>query len=1097
MYTWEHLEKIKGYRIIPDKNTLKTNAFLTFLLRLPADTQVLLDTEDFTDIESQRRDFYAVSPEDGTPFARNTAYLQTLHVDCEIVDSVYRNVGEEIKNECDMGLVDWDVPENVLNSIHAHIRKGFNQKDSFYCDYTLTKDKESRVRRFFGSFKDIDGRSYFISRIADIGDPVAILGELEMEKNRKEILSSLLDDWVYEFNIATGKLTTISGNPAQYGITVEQGIGGSVFTSVKIHPDDKERFIKCCICDVPDGESADTEARMDNNGIYHWISLTTRKLSDSRGKTISIIGKVSDIDERKKQEIELEEKATKDSLTGLLNRNTFREKVTTKLAAKTRPDHSALVIFDIDNFKKINDRYGHLYGDTTILYMSEMLKKYSKPHDCTGRFGGDEFTMYVDEFGTDEELCRMVEEMRESFEKLCKSGKDELRITCSAGIAVYGRDGRTPRELLLNADNALYSVKEGGKNGYAICTDEIKTEFSEEYRATHAEEPIRDTLHMSEEITEFALELLEGSKDLDSAIDLLLSRIGMRFGLSAITIRETQDTRNIELSYKWFDESKTKGIEDKVVVTQAERKYVDRKMRDDGKFIFYADQEPENSPVLKLYRARDIKSIIQYPLVMEEKTFGYIAFLECEKNRRWTDEEEHSFYVVSKIVGNYLSRERAYHAIERKVEKMKSQDEVTSLLKYDKFKEVAAAVLEKSTDFVKYALLSCDIVHFNYFNELYGFRSGDEVLSDLASLVVHHNPRAVAACRDFADNFLILTTYSDEDVLMGNIKNYTKTFTATQADKFLDSNFELCWGVYILPDNKTDVVQAIDNANIARKLLKEKGQAGINKYLPSMKANRLKEIALTRMVDEAIDDDEFLPFFQPKYSLETGKLIGAEALARWEKPNGLVATPEEFIPTLEKTGKIVALDFYIFEAVLRQMRNWKQRGIRLVPVSINLSRHHIKNQGLVAKLVQLVRTYGIDARFIEIEITESAFVEDQESLIKLIKEIKEKGFLISIDDFGKGYSSLSMLTEIEADFVKIDKDFLKDSGSNVAKGMVDSVIKLVKGVGMRVVCEGVETVEQAEMLKDAGCDIGQGFYYSKPVSAVRFEKEFLLTEKTM
>ena len=159
----------------------------------------------------------------------------------------------------------------------------------------------------------------------------------------------------------------------------------------------------------------------------------------------------------------------------------------------------------------------------------------------------------------------------------------------------------------------------------------------------------------------------------------------------------------------------------------------------------------------------------------------------------------------------------------------------------------------------------------------------------------------------------------------------------------------------------------------------------------------------------------------------------------------------------------------------------------MVPVSVNLSRHHIKDEQLVEKLIGLLEVYGIDSSLIEIEITESAFIEDQTALIELMKEIKRRGFGVSIDDFGTGYSSLSMLTELPADIVKLDKEFLKNSDSETTKGMLNNVIRLIKDNHMDVVCEGVEIGEQAEFLAKAGCDIGQGYYFSRPIPVEEFE----------
>ena len=333
-----------------------------------------------------------------------------------------------------------------------------------------------------------------------------------------------------------------------------------------------------------------------------------------------------------------------------------------------------------------------------------------------------------------------------------------------------------------------------------------------------------------------------------------------------------------------------------------------------------------------------------------------------------------------------------------------------------------------------------------------------------------------------------MVTVKDEESLMSNINNYNKSFMTTQNEKYLDSRLELCSGACMITNPEAGIVQALDNANTARKILKEKGRTGVLMFEPSMRDSRMKEIAILHMLEEAIDNSEFRLYLQPKFSLATGKLVGAEGLSRWEKVNGEIVTPGDFIPPLEKSGKIVQLDFYMYEMVLRQQRKWMNLGYPIVPISVNLSRHHIKDERLVEKLVSLSEAYGVDSRLIEIEITEGAFIEDQKALIALMKKIKERGFRVSIDDFGTGYSSLSMLTELSADVVKLDQEFLKHSDSDISKGMINNVIRLIKDNRMEVVCEGVEIEEQVEFLAKSGCDMAQGYYFSRPIPVAEFEK---------
>ncbi len=911
--------------------------------------------------------------------------------------------------------------------------------------------------------------------------------ELELEKEKKEIISSLYNDWIYEYDVKEKKVITISGSGSRYRGTKKES-GQRFLLLDDLHPEDRTKFVECCRGVYGSKESGYMEARIMVDGEYNWISLTTRVLRNRKNEVVSVIGKISDIDAQKKEELRLQAQAMQDSLTGLLNRAAFQEQSEKllELAVRMEGKTPAMLIVDIDKFKQVNDHYGHLYGDTVIVSMADALRTVFGEDAAIGRFGGDEFTVFLLDVDK-EQLEEKIVELREVYAQDIAEAEDGHKVTCSVGASRYGVDGTTVAEMLKSADSALYYIKENGRDSYAICTEIIKKKFTEGSEQVLSEEPKDENRRISAEITEFALELLEGSKDLKSAMNMLLMKIGKRFRLGAVSVREYNNKDIPELTYFWHSMEPAK--ENPLATISVEEC---RRIRNDlgrNQIMEITDIEtlPKEGALYRLYAGVNIRAVYQCPFISEGQIFGYIAYVD-NKVREWTEVEKQSLSLISRIISNYLARELAYEKIARKIELMKSIDEVTGLLKYDKFKEVAQTQLNQSGPEAQYAIVSTDFAHFKYFNEVYGFRSGDEVLKDYASLVAKHNPWAVAACRDYADNFLVMVKVKNAESLMSNITSYNKSFVESQNERYMDSKLELYSGVYIITNPETGIVQALDNANTARKILKEKGDTGVLLFEPAMRVNRMKEIAILHMLEEAIDNSEFCLYLQPKISLETGKLVGAEGLSRWEKANGEIVPPSDFIPPLEKSGKIVQLDFYMFETILRQQKKWKNAGYPVVPISVNLSRYHIKDEHLVEKLIGLLEVYGIDSSLIEIEITESAFIEDQNALIELMREIKRRGFLVSIDDFGTGYSSLSMLTELPADIVKIDKEFLRHSDSATSKGMLNNVIRLIKDNRMDVVCEGVEMSEQADFLAKAGCDIGQGFYFSKPIPVAEFEK---------
>lgn len=241
-------------------------------------------------------------------------------------------------------------------------------------------------------------------------------------------------------------------------------------------------------------------------------------------------------------------------------------------------------------------------------------------------------------------------------------------------------------------------------------------------------------------------------------------------------------------------------------------------------------------------------------------------------------------------------------------------------------------------------------------------------------------------------------------------------------------------------------------------------------------------------MDYALRSGQFKIYLQPKVNMVTSKIYGAEALSRWIHPKEGLRTPDKFIPLFERNGFICKLDMYVYEEVCKMKQRWVGKKYEHIPVSVNMSRMHLKDAEFPHKLKRIADKYNVSIEELEIEVTEGIFVDDMDSMLKALKTIKDYGFLISIDDFGSGFSALNMLKDLEVDTIKIDKEFLRESTDNSrGKRVVKSVISMCRDLKFDVVTEGVETGEQAKFVTSCGCQIAQGFYYSKPVTIPEFE----------
>ena len=284
----------------------------------------------------------------------------------------------------------------------------------------------------------------------------------------------------------------------------------------------------------------------------------------------------------------------------------------------------------------------------------------------------------------------------------------------------------------------------------------------------------------------------------------------------------------------------------------------------------------------------------------------------------------------------------------------------------------------------------------------------------------------------------------------------------------------------------------IDCANIARRRVKGQYGDSIAEYTVELNAQIQKQRQIILEMEQALYTQEFTIVLQPKVNLLTEKVEGAEALVRWYRPNGEGVYPDEFIPLFEQNGFIIRLDLYMFEEICKLIRQWQHGGVRPLPrVSVNISQVTLLSEGLCETLMEIIKGCQVSTKYIELELTESAFSTNMEKAMQVVAKLKQLGFSISLDDFGSGYSSFNMLKDIHVDVIKIDKEFLNhhvltENDIEIIRHIVD-IAKVLK---MKTVIEGVETKEQVDVLREIGCNLAQGYYFAKPLTKEAFEHYF-------
>ena len=411
-------------------------------------------------------------------------------------------------------------------------------------------------------------------------------------------------------------------------------------------------------------------------------------------------------------------------------------------------------------------------------------------------------------------------------------------------------------------------------------------------------------------------------------------------------------------------------------------------------------------------------------------------------------------------------------------------DKITSLTYYDDFVKSLQEEIDKLNDGT-IAIVYEDIKYFKYFNDTYGYKRGDELLKRMATLSIHDRKGVIGGSRVVSDNIVWAVKF--EMGSRGDIYSVIAETTAAR-EKILKEEFDctrirLAVGVYLIDKENKDInpETAVSNANLARKKAKESGSSSVAFFKEEMADNLNHELEIISSIDNAIEMKEFMAYYQPKVSSEDKNVIGAEALVRWKK-DGKFIFPDQFIPAIERSRQIIEVDYYMYKEVFSFIRKRRDAGLKVVPISLNVSRQHMKHLEIIDYVKGLLEEYKIPTEYLEFELTETVCMEDTKNAMQFIDSFHEMGIKVSMDDFGSGFSSLNLLSEMPLDIIKLDRCFLH---SNILqdkeKIVLSNIIRMAQELEMTSLCEGVETQQQSEFLKDIGCDIQQGYYFARPL----------------
>lgn len=804
-----------------------------------------------------------------------------------------------------------------------------------------------------------------------------------------------------------------------------------------------------------------------------------------------LLGWLRDVTAERGKQMEYENRAQRDSMTQLYNHTYGKELINAYLANRTPYSSCGMMVLDVDYFKSVNDNYGHLFGDKVLVQVALLLTGLFRETDIIMRAGGDEFVVLVRDIDHNTLVRRSMEVVKAV--RSMRFEEHDYAPTCSVGVCYLPENasGYNYDQLFQNADWALYRAKEGGRNRYMFCDDLRR--FEKDEMGDENSHPDIDARYFQNDMVATAFEVFEKTNSFDVGIRLLLEIIGIRFQLDRITVIRTDiREQNVGRQYQWCSERAPEVLQTGGDFTKEDFLTLFQSYDEYGTTVLnYDNMEMYSRAATELLMQGGAKTVLYAATYNEGHYTGAISYVVCTEKRFWSRHRRKELGEVTKIIAAYLAKNQVVNVSNASSVIPNEYDHLTGLLSFARFREEVERIIVGGYA-RSYAMVYTDFDNFKYYNQKYGYSMGDELLKEFATYIIGTmtNTESVYFSRVVSDQFILFMPYDWKvpDVEQ-RVKWLNDEFLRQQMQRTPEAKLRIRTGIYRVSSDCLSAAEAIDAANFARKQVRDHSARTVILYNEEMGKRQNFENEMVDGMDTALRDGQFCVYLQPKFSLETGEIQGAEALIRWHREDGEVLTPDMFVPLYEANGRIVELDFYVIEEVASFLARMKRLGRPLYPISVNASVLHATDGESVRKYREILDRYEVDCSLVEIELTETATVTNYENARRLFRQLQEEGFHTAMDDFGAGYSVLNMIIDVPVNTVKLDRVFISNC-ENTSKGVLflQQVIKMIRNMGYQVLCEGVETVEQVKILREAGCEMGQGFLISRPVPLVEFEK---------
>ena len=523
------------------------------------------------------------------------------------------------------------------------------------------------------------------------------------------------------------------------------------------------------------------------------------------------------------------------------------------------------------------------------------------------------------------------------------------------------------------------------------------------------------------------------------------------------------------------------------------------------KLIQAEDREGSDWTVLSLKLtcfSQEMSAFIRY---IQDHYLVFLGYIACQKDFEvfskdcaeyffWSDKHlripyDDGYYQIQLMNNQLINSQRALMKSNKQLEavlrEVREANSTISLLEHDELTDLytAAAFYKKAGERIRkepdrpFDVILLDIDRFKLVNELFGREAGDALLKSIALLLIRmdHADEGILA-RFVADIFFVLmpSEYHFYEILQKEMSEFLREYP-------LPIQLHEKLGVYPVAERELSVEKMCDRARLAMGMLQIRLDQHIAIYDQVFHESLIREQKILDSVHNSLKNQEFEMYLQPKVKLPGGELMGAEALVRWNHPEMGWISPGIFIPILERNGYIYKVDQYIWESACQFQAMRRERGLRLFPISVNVAHMDLYQDDLTDVLTQMLKRYHLDPELIHLEVIERNYVEASEKMFQVLTGLRDAGFLIEMDDFGTGESSLAMAARLPVDYLKLDRQFVvEDVHDKRHQEVIRFIMNMAKALNVQVISEGIETKEQAELMYDMGCDFAQGFYYSRP-----------------